>query len=334
MDPLSNALGNVSQINVVADEGLWQGAPGDTFDLYFGSAFPILPQPEPLFDVRHYTPKDLREDKIRKELRTYVIMANLSDTTSATTQIALKDLGTAKVNRARTEPDYNMAVGQDRWARGQLVIYLFANSESALIDVIKDKYPSIAQRVHNFDEEKILASVYLSGSNAKLNQLIKDTYQIKLDIPDDYFLAIHEDKTVWMRKETDFISSNILISEIPYRNESQLSKDGIKRIRDSLGLKYVSTKADASYMLVNDVDLPMLTTKLNLANTYAVEARGIWEIENDFMGGPFLSYVLLSPDNKRILFVDGFVHAPGKSKRKYMQHLEMIFNGLAFSVTQ
>lgn len=334
MDPLANALGNASQITVISDEALWSGPPGDTFNYYFGSAYPILPQPEPLFDIRHYSSEELQKDKLRKELRTYVILANLSDETSPTTKMAIKDLGETKVNKAKSDPDYHMAVGYDRWARGQMVVYLFANTESELIDQIKIRYPSIAQRVHTFDEEKLLATVYLSGSDSELSQLVEKTYALKMDVPKDYFLAINEGKTIWLRKETDFLSSNILMTEVPYHNQGQLTKEGIKRIRDSLGVKYVSTTADASYMVVNDQDLPMVTTKLNLGSAYAVEARGIWEMENDFMGGPFMTYVLLSPDNKKIIFIDGFVHAPGKDKRNFMQHLEVIFRGIHFAGTQ
>ena len=334
LDPLSNALGNASQINVIADEGLWTSAPGDTFDYYFASAYPILPQPEPIFDIRHFTPKQLAEDGLRKELRTYVILANLGDPSSDATQMAIKDLGTEKVNKAKNDPNYNVAVGYDRWARGQIVVYLFANSETELINQIKKRYPSIAQRINQFDEEKFLATVYLPGSNNELNSLVESTLNVKMDIPSDYFLAINEGKTIWLRKETDYLSSNILMTEIPYKDKSQLTKAGIKRIRDSLGIKYVSTTADASYMKINDVDLPMITSNVNLGTAYAVEARGIWDVANDYMGGPFLTYVILSPDNRKIFFIDGFVHAPGKAKRKYMQHLEIIMRGIQFSATQ
>ena len=334
LDPLANALGIASQITVVSDEDIWEGAVGDTFDFYFGAAYPILPQPEPLFDLRHFTPQDLAEDGLRKQLRSYVILADLSNTNSPTSKMVVKDLGPDKVSKARAEEDYHMAVGYDRWARGQIVIYLFANSQEQLMEQIQKRFPSIAKRVNEFDEKKVLATVYLAGSSQKLNALVEDTYQMKMDIPNDYFLAIQEGKTIWLRKETDYLSSNILITEVPYLSKDQFSKDGLKRLRDSLGLKYVSTSSEATFMRVNDVDLPMVTTPKNLGGSFGIEARGIWEIENDFMGGPFLSYAILAPDNRRVLFIDGFVHAPSKEKRKYMQRLEAVFKSIHFPANQ
>lgn len=334
LDPLSNALGTASQITVVAEESLWSTAVGDTFDYYFAAAYPILPQPEPLFDIRHFTPTELIADPLRKELRTYVILADLSDVESTGTQMVLKDLGEAKVKKAKADNDYNMAVGYDRWATGQLVIYLFGNTEEILIDKVKKRFPSIAKRVNDFDQKKLQSTVYQPGSHGELNKLIKENFDLDINIPNDYFLAIHENKTIWLRKETDFLSSNILISEIPYHNSDQLTQEGIKVLRDSLGKKYVSSTAENSYMRVNDVDLPMIIQQKQLEGLYAIESRGIWDIENDFMGGPFMSYTILSPDNKKIYTVDGFVHAPGKKKRKFMQHLEVILKTIKFNFPQ
>ena len=65
-------------------------------------------------------------------------------------------------------------------------------------------------------------------------------------------------------------------------------------------------------------------------NNYALEARGVWELENDFMGGPFISYLIHNPQKGELLFIDGFVYSPGERKREYMQHLEHIISSVEF----
>jgi len=42
------------------------------------------------------------------------------------------------------------------------------------------------------------------------------------------------------------------------------------------------------------------------------------------MGGPFISYTILNTETNELLHLDGFVHAPGKEKRDYIQQLEKI----------
>lgn len=56
MESKGTALGRLNEIVVIADDALWESAVGDTFRFYFESAYPILPAPEPLFDIRHFNP--------------------------------------------------------------------------------------------------------------------------------------------------------------------------------------------------------------------------------------------------------------------------------------
>ena len=46
------AIGNINQLVVICDEELWNSPTGDTFKFRFESAYPLLPAPEPLFDIK------------------------------------------------------------------------------------------------------------------------------------------------------------------------------------------------------------------------------------------------------------------------------------------
>ena len=61
-----------------------------------------------------------------------------------------------------------------------------------------------------------------------------------------------------------------------------------------------------------------------------METRGLWKMENDFMGGPFVNYTIWDEDGNRTVVVDGFVYAPGKDKRNYVMELEAIIQSLRF----
>ncbi|MEM9884792.1 MAG: DUF4837 family protein, partial [Bacteroidota bacterium] len=56
LTPTPNAYGPRNQLVVVMDDDLWQSDVGDTVRFYYGSAYPVLPQPEPIFDLTHFTP--------------------------------------------------------------------------------------------------------------------------------------------------------------------------------------------------------------------------------------------------------------------------------------
>ncbi len=323
--PIPNAFGDINELVVVADNNVWEGDIGDTLRFYYSSAYPILPQPEPLLDIRHFTPEELDRAPDRKELRNYMVVANVNDSDSPTTKMLTKDLGQEKIRQAIEDPGFNSMVGRDKWAKGQLIIYQFGNSDAALVNNLKRNLSAAIKRIRKADSQKIDATVFFKGESNKLMSEVKNTMGVNMRIPDDFFLAMNKNGVIWMRKETDKVSSNIMITKRPYKDEEQLSKSYIKSLRDSLG-RYISTDIPNTYMKINDVDLPMLSKPVKMSNQYTIEARGIWEIVNDFMGGAFISYLIHDPNKNELVFIDGFVHAPGENKRDHMQALEHIIN--------
>lgn len=325
LKPIPNAFGDINELVVVADTEVWEGAVGDTLQFYYSSAYPILPQPEPMLDLRHFTPEQLDRAPDRKELRNYMIIADLSDTNSPTTQMIIRDIGQEKVRQAIEDPKFTSMVGRDKWAKGQLIIYQFGSSQPALINNLKSNLSPVIKRIRKADSQKIDATIFFKGESNKLMSEVRNTMGFNMRIPDDFFLAMNNDGVIWMRKETDKVSSNIMITKRTYQDEKQLSKAYIKSLRDSLG-RYISTDIPNTYMKINDHDLPMLSQPIKMSNQYTIEARGIWEIVNDFMGGAFVSYLIHNPSNNELVFIDGFVHAPGENKRDHMQALEHIIN--------
>jgi hypothetical protein len=324
------AFGTVNQIIVVMDQEMWDGSVGDTLRYYYSAAYPVLPQPEPMFDLKHFTPYDLAGDRLRKELRSYLIVGDINDTDSPTAQLIAKHLGETKIAKAQSDTTYNSNVGKDKWAKGQILIYQMGLSTEDLVENLKRNYPAIKKRINQNDRIKVEASVYLDGESKALQQEIKDKLGVKLRVPSDYFLALNNEDVIWLRKETNKASSNIILKKMAYADQSQLSKDTIKSLRDTIGRRYVSSTIEDTYMRTNDFDLPMLTMSKKVRGQYALEARGIWEIVNDFMGGAFISYLVHSPSTNELIFIDGFVYAPGEEKREYIQNLEHIFNTIEF----
>lgn len=324
------AFGNLNEIVVIMDTDLWDSALGDTIRYYYSSAYPLLPQPEPIFDLRHFTPEELGVERLRKELRTYMFVGNLNDPNSPTTKMILADIGEEKARRASEDKAFNSMVGRDKWARGQILIYQFANSADDLMENLKANFPAVKKRVLEFDAKKLAAYVYLNGENKKLEEQIRSSMGVGLKVPGDYIMAINDGNIIWLRKETDEISSNILLKKVKYTDQAQLTKEYLLAMRDSVGRQYISSTLPGTYMKVNDVDLPVISGATKVNGYYAIDARGIWEIVNDYMGGAFISYLILNPNTSELLFIDGFLHAPGEEKRDFMMQLDHVLQTVRF----
>jgi len=70
------AFGVLNEVVAVADKEDWNTMIGDTFQYYFASAYPLMPTPEPFFDIRHFSKENLDAEPLRKQLRTYVVLCS------------------------------------------------------------------------------------------------------------------------------------------------------------------------------------------------------------------------------------------------------------------
>lgn len=325
------AIGKPNDVDIVMDTMLGKSSVWDTIDYYFASSYPVMPAPEPFFDLRQLSPEDLEYDPYKKELKTLVFIADISDTTSLTTRMIKADFGPEKWEKAQNDSTFTMVTAKDKWAKDQLLIYIFANGQKKLTDAIRQHFPAAAYRINKHDAPAIDASLYGSkGKNIELTDLIKKKYGIQMNIPPSFVKAVEEDNFLWIRMDDKKSVQNFVIQKFAYQDTSQFSVQNLIRLRDTYGKMYIQTNAEDAYMRTNPVDLPVYSYSLNVQGLYGKEYRGIWETVNDFMGGPFFSYLILYPDQKEIIFIDAFILAPGEEKRDMMQKMDHVVKNARF----
>lgn len=322
--PTPAAFGKINSLYVLADSTLWVDGAQDSVAFFFESPYLILPNPEPIFDVRHIEPYNLRENPTLQQLRNYIVLADLSQKESPTTKMVLEDLNDAKIQQVKEE-GFGTAVARNKWATGQQLIYLIGRNHAELLAGMSTAYPAVVKRIAERENERIKVTTYFRGINRMLGEKVAARTGATLDVPGGYDLVpVEAENFAWLRKETRNGSLNIMATRVPYQDKSQLTKEGLKDIRNMLGREYVSTTLDSSFMKVNDRDLPLFVSTTELNGHYALEGRGIWEMENDFLGGPFVSYLINDEANKQLVMVDGFVLAPGRKKRELMEELVQV----------
>jgi len=328
-NPKPKSFGIMNDIVILTDQMMWDGAIGDSIRYYFEGVFPVTPRPEPLFDLRFFTPEKLEFEEDLRELRTYIVVANLQDEESKTTQMLRKDLGEEKFKQAIEEDSFSTSIGKNKWATGQIIIYIFANSHDELFEEIRENFPAAASRVQSHDHEQLYAKTYSRGENKGLTIRVKEQYGFDFKIPSDYRVAIDDRVLDFLMLRRDLKDVNQVISfrQYPYENTAQISKEYMKKIRNEMGLERDWSNEPNSHMVINDVDLPILEYAFEKNGAYGREFRGIWELDNDFIGGPYISYIIVNEAKGKILFVDTWTMAPGKSKRDFMQQLELIVKG-------
>ena len=84
-----------------------------------------------------------------------------------------------------------------------------------------------------------------------------------------------------------------------------------------------------SYMITNPTVEPVYGQKI-FNNITRQEVRGLWDTQNDFMGGPFVQHAFLSKDGSEVIVIEGFVYAPKYNKRNYLRQVESIIYSFAW----
>lgn len=328
LSSLPFSIGSPTQTLVVVDKSFEGTVVGDSILFNFEAAYPLLPAPEPMLDISILKFDDFFG--IKQQWRNIIFLCDF-DKSSPMVDFVQKTIGEEAVQSAKENPDYNFASQSDRWARNQQVAFIFAHGEQKLADAISQRASKIIEKVYESDKQMIKATTYSMGYEEGINSQLREELLIDLKVPGDYRMALDKDGYYWLRKETRKADLGLLIRKLPYEGDMRIDEETILKIRNDFGKKYI-TSTGSSYMIVDMKNLtpPVYFNKTNTNGNFTQEARGVWKMQNGFMGGAFISYLVYHEPTQSVVFMDGFVYAPEQSKRKYIQRLKVIMDSLEF----
>lgn len=321
--PKPTAFGPVSQLNVVLEKEAYNSPLWDTISYYFSAPYPILPQPEPQFDIRKLEVEKLYSTPLTKSLRTYLFLTNMSNENSEVRDV-FKERFSSELDLS--DKGYRIKIIDDFWAKGQLFIYIIGKNETALQRAIQEGHNSIINKINEFDNDLVSSAAYMEGRSKKLENMVSDRYDLEMKVPGKYLKAISNDTLTWLRFNQEKSISSILIVEREYKGRDQFDRDYIIDWTSDIIKENIEGPLNNSYMVLNDTDLPVLYETEGSSDFYSGKLRAIWEMENAFMGGALISKAIYKPGTQNIYLLIGFVYAPGETKREYMQRIEHVID--------
>lgn len=292
--------GKINVISVIIEEQLWNGEVGDSLRNKFASPVIGLPQEEPLFTINQYPSKFLEG---------YV-------TTSRNILI---------INRGK-QSDFKIEKSATEFTQNKF--YISGKSTNAIVEEIEEHTSEIIEKIRltEIKENQRLIDTALIDSKK-----IVQKFKIGVHIPKGYNYVLERQKFLWLKKEIPSGNNSILIYEVPYNclKKAPSVIHNIIKMRDSIGKLYIHGTVPRTKMVTEDSYAPYLfNTKIDGLETF--ETKGTWQLQNDYMSGPFINYSILDKKNNRILVLEGFCYAPSKEKRDLMFELEAIIKSVKF----
>jgi len=311
-----NATGDPGKILIVLEKQYWDTPLEKAIIEHFQRDINTLPQPEKTFSIEISSRKSFTKEL--KKLHTIVIF----------------EIGNKANNKnARLEE-----ATHDLWSIGQVVYKFRASNQKSATELFLLKVDQLIDELNENSRNKLMREYEFSGSATVVNQL-STTQKLTLSVPADMTVDENYDGFAWLKRYRTKFSDNheheiqqgIIIYSYPYTDDSTFTLDYQIAKRDSV-LKYsVPGPTEGSYMAteLRFGMQPEFTQKM-INDLYVFEMRGLWRVEGDLMGGPFLSISMFDEVNNRIVTIEGYVYAPHFEKREYLREMEAMIYSYQF----
>ena len=293
---MPNVTGGTGEVLVVMDQFNWENSAGDLLQDVLKEEYPGLPQSEPLFDVIQVTASSF--DGIYKFHRSIVLTTVSSG----------------------LEP--KIRYRENIWSKPQIMVQVEAPTATALGELISENEATIKSFLVQYDRNRLM-NVYKDSKDPAIQKDIATHHQVRLAIPRGYNMDFSKEDFTSVSIESSDLSQVILVYDYPANGPEDLNIANIIKKRNNFTKTYTKGPRDGSYMVIASMYEPIAYDVKN-NNMDVVELRGLWDLENGFMGGPFVSHSVYDAKRGRIVTVDGYVYHPNLKKRVKIRQLEAI----------
>lgn len=328
--PLAN--GKPGEIIVVMDSAQWEGKVGKELRSVFHESVPFIPREEPMFALNHIDPKDFQS--ILKVQKNIIFVTVLGDNGQGNRR--LKAYFTPEsLKMIKEDPSLFMFEKHDEFARGQEVLHLFGETEDILNNNLNANRAKLQQHFLAVEEKRSYKSLFEVKSEVGIEKHVKEKLQCDLMVPVGFEIAMEDNNFIWLRNFNPDVDKSVFISCVNYTSEEMFSLDSLLKLRTEISKPYILYKPEdpTSYMLTETDHFDVSRKEINFKGNYAIELRGLWKINNYYMGGPFISYAMVDKTNNRLYYIEAFLYSPGKPQRDNMRELETILRTFNVAVS-
>lgn len=228
----------------------------------------------------------------------------------------------AEVDKKHTEPALLMQ--KNMYAQPQVVLYLYAPDNTTFVQCVEKNRSAILSMLNEneFARERRLLKKHYSG---KVMTQTKKQFGVSLMAPQDIDdLKVGKD-FLWSSASKQEFRQNVCLYALPMQ---EMTTERFVELRDSVMKINIPGGRDDQWM---ETDIRTVVTDQMVFEGKSVAAvRGLWDMKNDAMGGPFVCYLYTDTLNHRVLVAEGFVFAPEEKKRPIIRQLEAALQTLSF----
>ena len=301
---MRNSTGFAYEIVVVMNKADWDAAAGKAIKAELTSDVPGLPQSEPAFKITYVTPDQFNG------LLTYVrniFVVNINP--SQYTKVSLKS-------------------EKNKYAKNQMVLVMSSPSADAITAYVAEHPRDIVDFFNKCETDRTISQLQKDYSSIVMDHVKRD-FGIELKVPAN--MTYYRDTTgfFWASNNAKTGRTDLIVYSFPYTDQNTFTEAYLVAKRDSVLKVNLPGSFPNSYM-TTETRAGLTYTPTTVDGQYCGVLRGLWRMEGDMMGGPFVSHARLDEKNNKVVVVEGFVFAPETDKRNFIRRIESSLHTLRF----
>jgi len=220
----------------------------------------------------------------------------------------------AQVGSKFKEPE--MRIAKDEYCSPQIIIFLSAPDDQSFMALVEARKQQIMDLLNEHELKRECSFLKNRYSGAVMRQAQKQ-FGVSVKAPEDIDDVKVGRDFFWSSASKQEFRTNVCMYTLPLKD---LSLDEFVASRDSVMKINIPGEREDQWM---ETDPRTVTNRLiDVEGRSVMEVRGLWDMRNDAMGGPFVSYIQVDTLNARLLVAEGFVFAPEEKKRPIIRQLE------------
>ena len=292
---LPSVSGKAGEIIVVMEKPDWEDALGNDVRELLACDCPWLAQKEPLYSLVNVVPSAFADlFKVHRNILLFQV-------------------------NPQTDPT-GIIFKHDVWAAPQCVIQISAPTSAQAAEVLQQKSAMIVGSFEQAERDRVIRNTHRYEELALYPQ-IADIFGGSPHFPSGYVLRKATEDFAWIADDKK-VYKDIFVYRYPVEPDP-FSLDKIIAHRNEIVKENVPGMFDGTYMTTSEYFPPTLEF-LRYRNREIAQTRGMWEVQNDFMGGPFVSHSFYSPDGTEIIVAEAWVYAPQDDKRQHLRQVESL----------
>lgn len=282
---------------VVCDDDTWMAPAGRTLFDVLDTDVPAIPQSERSFRISHTGPNAF--SRLLKSFR------NIIEVKIDPTQYT------------QTKFKYTA----DKYAQPQMIMTIQSPSREDFEEYVAKNAQVIIDFFTSAEMNRELRDLK-EHHNKNFMDSVKKKFGCEMFISDKIRSIKSGEGFLWASDISNNNSSiqNYVVYSYPYTSVDNFTRENFLQKRDSVMKINIPGNRPDRYMATDTMFVDVYDVEFR--DRYMQIAKGLWQMENDMMGGPFVSHQLVDEKNGKVIVVETFLYAPNKKKGDLIRKLE------------